>query len=275
MITYCKPDHPELIIEKTGQKLYDRQLGSRHACFPVGGTGYFLAFCWTDVTHIKKRDSRVSIYCDNSQLIMMGTEEVTAVMQSLPQDGDPFATLVEFFSELTGPDVDVLERQERDINELEVGLLTTEHPSKGALRRIITLRRALMKTKRYYEQLGMVVDRLTENEARIIDEEIHGRYRAVGRYVHYLIQYVVDLREFVTQVREAYQSQIDIDQNEIMKIFTVLTAIFMPLTLIVGWYGMNFNIPELSWAHGYLYVTVLSLVVCSICFFIFKKKHWF
>ena len=49
----------------------------------------------------------------------------------------------------------------------------------------------------------------------------------------------------------------------------------MPLTLIVGWYGMNFNIPEYGWNTGYLYVTLLSVIVCSLCFVIFKRKKWF
>jgi magnesium transporter len=60
-----------------------------------------------------------------------------------------------------------------------------------------------------------------------------------------------------------------------MKVFTVLTAVFLPLTLIVGWFGMNVKMPEYSWTYGYPYVIVLSIVVCGICGWIFKKKKWF
>jgi magnesium transporter len=60
-----------------------------------------------------------------------------------------------------------------------------------------------------------------------------------------------------------------------MKVFTVLTAVFLPLTLIVGWFGMNVKMPEYSWNYGYLYVIVLSITVCGICGWIFKKKKWF
>lgn len=84
------------------------------------------------------------------------------------------------------------------------------------------------------------------------------------------------LRESAEQAREAYQAQIDIEQNNVMKIFTVLTAIFLPLTLLVGWYGMNFQyMPELGWKYGYVYVIGLSVVTCVICFVLFKKKKWF
>jgi magnesium transporter len=60
-----------------------------------------------------------------------------------------------------------------------------------------------------------------------------------------------------------------------MKVFTVITAVFLPLTLIVGWYGMNFTMPEYGWSHGYLYVIALSIVVCGICWLLFKRKKWF
>jgi magnesium transporter len=61
-----------------------------------------------------------------------------------------------------------------------------------------------------------------------------------------------------------------------MKVFTVITTIFMPLTLIVGWYGMNFKyMPELNWKYGYLTVIIASILVVSGCIFFFKKKKLF
>ena len=67
----------------------------------------------------------------------------------------------------------------------------------------------------------------------------------------------------------------DIEQNEIMKIFTVLSAVFLPLTLIAGWYGMNFSMPEYGWALGYPMVIVLSIAVCTACILFFRRKKWF
>ena len=64
--------------------------------------------------------------------------------------------------------------------------------------------------------------------------------------------------------------------NSTMKIFTVLTSIFFPLTIIVGWYGMNFiYMPELMWKYGYLYVIALSVVTVLVFAIIGKKKKWF
>jgi magnesium transporter len=68
---------------------------------------------------------------------------------------------------------------------------------------------------------------------------------------------------------------LDIRLNNIMKIFTVLSAVFLPLTLITGWYGMNFTaMPELTWRYGYLYVLILAAAVALICIGIFKRRHW-
>ena len=60
-----------------------------------------------------------------------------------------------------------------------------------------------------------------------------------------------------------------------MKILTIVTTIFLPLTLVAGWYGMNFsNMPELSWKYGYPAVIVISLVIVMICLWIMKKKKF-
>jgi magnesium transporter len=60
-----------------------------------------------------------------------------------------------------------------------------------------------------------------------------------------------------------------------MKTFTVMTSIFLPLTLIVGWYGMNLKIPEYDWDYGYPFVIAISIVVAVITLIYFKKKKWF
>lgn len=130
--------------------------------------------------------------------------------------------------------------------------------------------------KRYYEQFELILDNLCANDNQILSPDGKRYMGIISGRVHRYLNYVLNLRDYVTQMREAYQAQIDIEQNQIMKVFTVITAIFLPLTLIVGWYGMNFrSIPELTWRYGYLYVIALSLLVCLGLFLYFKKKKWF
>lgn len=68
----------------------------------------------------------------------------------------------------------------------------------------------------------------------------------------------------------------DMEQNKLMKVFTVVTSVFLPLSLIVGWYGMNFkNMPELSWPFGYGLVAICCAVVTIVMLLVFKRKKWF
>ena len=84
------------------------------------------------------------------------------------------------------------------------------------------------------------------------------------------------LREYSTQVREVYQAQIEIRQNKIMKTLTIVTTICLPLTLIAGWYGMNFRrMPELSWKYGYPAVILLSLCIVALSLYLCRKKKLF
>ena len=82
------------------------------------------------------------------------------------------------------------------------------------------------------------------------------------------------LREYASQVSSEYQAQVYIAQNRIMKLLTVVTTVCMPLSLIAGWYGMNFiGMPELSWEYGYPTVIALSALVVGCSILYFRKKH--
>ena len=86
---------------------------------------------------------------------------------------------------------------------------------------------------------------------------------------------VTGQREYITQLRDLLQSQLDIRQNRIMTVLTVITSIFMPLTLIAGWYGMNFRyMPELEWKYSYPVLILISVAIVVVCLVWFRKKKW-
>lgn len=258
------------------EDLYVRQRSSRHVCVPVGDGAYFIAFFRCDVTNLKKVEERVCLFCSKDGLIFFGdSPHCIEILRAQPKDSSPFLALSEFFFSLTAGDIDTLDSLETEISELENELLASKSAVKGGNYRIISMRRGLLKMKRYYEQLGNIADRLVENENHSITEDELSRFHALGRRVDRLTESVLHLREFITQVREAYQAQIDIEQNQIMKVLTVLTSVFLPLTLIVGWYGMNYQMPEYSWKYGYVFVICLSVAVCVLCVLLFKRKKWY
>ncbi|MGL4606751.1 MAG: magnesium transporter CorA family protein [Eubacteriaceae bacterium] len=186
-----------------------------------------------------------------------------------------------FFSGLIKGDLDYLETLEEKITHAEDDLLSTT--KKEYAREIISFRRELLMLKKYYEDLNEIFEDLIEREEdedeencqRLISSEVLHTYKNIHNKIDRLIDYVHHLRDYVTQVREAYQAQIDIEQNNLMKAFTVITAIFLPLTLIVGWYGMNLKMPEFSWEFGYPFVIFLSITIVFACIYYFKRKKWF
>ncbi len=266
----------ERLGESLGRQMDERQKASAHLCAPLPDGAYFLAFPYVDVRSKAGRGERICLYCGKGELAIFSDHpRVREIAQALSEKKPPFQALLQFFHMLTAEDVDALERMEDEIDAFEDDIFTAKRPVKGASGQIIALRRKLHRIRRYYDQLGEVIDALSENESGAVPEQELLHYAALGRRVQHLRSTGVYLSECVARVREAYQAQVDIEQNQIMKVFTVLSAVFMPLTLIAGWYGMNFMMPEYSWALGYPMVIALSVSVCTICYVLFRHKRWF
>lgn len=162
---------------------------------------------------------------------------------------------------------------ELEVTELENALLTTK--KRDCVREIIGLRRRMMALKRFYEQLLAALDEMEENENDMYDEHAMRYFHLYSTRVDRLYHSALNLRDYVTQVRESYETEMDISLNKVMKIFTVVTSIFLPLTLIVGWYGMNLQMPEFSWPHMYTVVILISIAVVVAEIIYFKKNKWF
>lgn len=179
-----------------------------------------------------------------------------------------------FFNSLTTHDSEKLEALEEEISGLEERVL--KGSSEDYIKDIVTMRKKLMFYKKYYEQLLDVAESMEENINGLLSADALRHFKMFTARVDRLNRHVINLRDYITQVREAYQSQVDIGLNTTMKLFTVITAIFLPLTLFVGWYGMNFkNMPELQWEHGYLYAIIFSAVILTVSLIYFKKKKMF
>ncbi len=181
--------------------------------------------------------------------------------------------LFAFFELQTKGDDIIFDAIEREVLELEQALITDR--KKDCVADIIGLRKQLMVLKKYYEQYLNLLDILIENENEIFDRKDLRSFKMLYRRTERRFQNVLNLRESVTQLRESYEAEVDISLNTTMKIFTVVTTIFLPLTLIVGWYGMNFKMPEYHWRYGYLFVTVISVLFVAGGLFFFRRKKWF
>lgn len=175
-------------------------------------------------------------------------------------------------SQLQGETI-ALEKLEGRISRLEDAILSGSLD--GFLKRISPIRRELRRLHLYYERVADIIDVLIDDEEDLFEEESDGYYRQLSDTVKRLIDEAAMLRDYALQVQQIYQAQVDIRQNNIMRVLTVVTTIFFPLSLITSWYGMNFTgMNELEWEYGYLAVILLSAVIVLISLLIFKKKKY-
>ena len=136
-------------------------------------------------------------------------------------------------------------------------------------------RQKLSEFNIYYEQLIDIGELFSTCDFYQSEQDTQGWDRFMHR-VERLQNHVHLLRENVLQIRELYQSMQDARQNKIMIVITIVTTIFLPLTLITGWYGMNFAyMPELQWRYGYIAVIIISLFIVIAEIVYFKKKKFF
>ncbi|MEF9917590.1 MAG: CorA family divalent cation transporter [Lachnospiraceae bacterium] len=181
--------------------------------------------------------------------------------------------LFEFMEYLIKDDVIFLQKYEEKLTFMEEELLegNTEEFSK----KILYIRKEILRLQAYYEQLTEVSKTLEENSNYMFGKEDCRLFGLFADRVDRLYDNTQFLKEYSLQMREMYQSQIDIKQNNVMQFLTVITAIFMPLTLIVGWYGMNFiNMPELRSPYGYGIIIAISIIVVGLEIWYFKIKKW-
>ena len=143
------------------------------------------------------------------------------------------------------------------------------------LKRANEIRGNLRDLRIHYDQLIDLGQELEENENGFFKAENVRYFHLFTNRMSRLYDSASSLRDYTMQVRDMYQAQLDVKQNRIMTVLTVVTTIFMPLTLIVGWYGMNFRyMPELESRWGYPIVIAICLAIAITSLIFFRKKKW-
>ena len=216
-------------------------------------------------------------YLHKDRLYLIEEEnELKSVIEKIRQDVFEGCTLHEvlllLFNFLIDEDILHLQRIEEQLEHIEDTVMKKipEHFNEM----IMGYRRQLSSSLVYYEQIANIGECMQVYTGRenIPDERLEWeRYVQRAERLH---NYVETIREYLRQIRDLYQTQIDIQQNHVISILTIVTTIFLPLTLITGWYGMNFpDMPEFGWKYAYPAVALVSLFIVLAEIFYFKKKR--
>lgn len=165
------------------------------------------------------------------------------------------------------------DRIEARIEKLEEDILM--HTKKSHLNEIIGLRSEILWLKKVLGPQKEVINTLNKKDLRLIDDQLQKYFSDIYENAVKISETFETYRDLMGNLREAYQSSIANRANEIMRVFTAITTVFMPLTVITGIYGMNFdNMPELHWKYSYYAVIGLMVTLGLTMFFIFRKKDW-
>lgn len=160
------------------------------------------------------------------------------------------------------------------LEDTEAALLNETNQSQ--LRSIHQLRRELIHFRKSVWPLRDSLNSLLRDENPLIKTETKLFIRDSYDHIVQVVDNLDNSREMVMSLHEMYMSGISNKMNEIMKVLTIISTIFIPLTFIAGIYGMNFeNMPELSTTWGYPIVWALMLIITSGMIYFFKNKDWF
>lgn len=182
--------------------------------------------------------------------------------------------LYDFLESLIASDLTLLEECEETLSIMEDEILSGD--LEGQMERIIGMRNDLKTLRVHYEHLMDLGQELEENENGFFKKNRIRYFELFTKRVIRLEDVASGVREHTVQVRELYQSQQQEKQNHLMGVLTAVSTIFLPLTLIAGWYGMNFtNMPLIQVPWGYPVIIILSVVVAVACTWYFKKHDWF
>ena len=180
--------------------------------------------------------------------------------------------IYDFLEQIIHEDLSILEGFEKRLDAIDNDI---DSGKEGDLDALNDIRGSLRDLRTHYNQLIDLAQEFEENENNFFKVEQLRFFRLFSNRVSRLHDIVNSLLEYTNQIRDTYQSRLDVKQNRIMTVLTVVTTIFMPLTLIAGWYGMNFKyMPELDSVWGYPAVICVSALIVILSLVFLKHKKW-
>ena len=167
----------------------------------------------------------------------------------------------------------VLEQVGERVEFLEEELVT--NPTPETLQTIHNLKRDMIFLRKSVWPLREVIGTLERGEPSLIGESIVVYLRDVYDHTIQVIDAIETFRDMISGMLDIYLSSVSNRMNEVMKVLTIIATIFIPLTLIVGIYGMNFQyMPELGWRWGYPLVWLVMLAIGASMLAYFRRKKW-
>lgn len=179
--------------------------------------------------------------------------------------------------EITTNYMSIIEELDEEIDSVEDTVFSK--PTPQMVQRIFTLKRVTLHLRRVISPLREVLNKLARDDFAVIDDRERVYFRDVYDHLVRLHDIAESLRDLVGGVLDTYLSVINNRMNEIMKTLTIITTLFMPLSFIAGFFGMNFFLPEVpisTWMEMpvFTFVIILFLVLPVVMFSWIRRRGW-
>jgi magnesium transporter len=169
----------------------------------------------------------------------------------------------------------LVDRFDDQIEAMEMQILEGNGSEEDPMRRLMKIKRSLQMLRRVTIHQREILLRIVRAEFDEVPNELTPFFRDVYDHMARVMELIDSHRELTTSLLDAHFSIQGEKMNEIMKRLTLISTIMLPLTLIAGIYGMNFeHMPELKWPHGYYFALALMLAVATFVVAYFKSKKW-
>ncbi len=206
------------------------------------------------------------------------SRSVAAVVEAVLKSGLPLRRgPASVLHALLDRQVEGLEEVLDDVEERITGLedAVFERPANTRIATVLTLKRSILKLRRWMSKQREVLLRLGRREFALIEQSDSMMFRDVYDHLVRINDLLENFREMLTSIQEAHLAVTSNRLNEIMKFLTLYTAVLMPLTVIAGIYGMNFqHMPELAWPWCYPAALGLMVAVAGGVLLYFRRRGW-
>lgn len=169
---------------------------------------------------------------------------------------------------------EILEDISEKIEELEERIF--EQTEEKQLSEVQTIKKTITNLRKTINPLKEMVSGLIKSPSTLIHDHTKDYFRDVQDHLIQLVDNLETYREWNAELKDIYLSSLSNKMNQIMKVLTIISTIFIPLTFIAGIYGMNFQyMPELSYPYAYPLVWGFMLIIFLVMIYYFRRKKWF
>lgn len=217
----------------------------------------------------------ITTFKEKLELLELLIEDIRKEKNCLLLKGNADAQLILYYilDRIIVKNYNVISKLEEQSDKIEIR--TLKNPEHRQLNDLINLRRQVYKIRKYLSPLRYIGDSLLSNDNSIIKDANMKYFESLNTKIDKLMMSLESLVQDLALAREAFESEMSNKTNELMKIFTLIATIFLPLNLITSVYGMNVrHIPFMLINYGFYYLLIIMVVIALLLIYLFKRKKW-